>query len=54
MSKTMDQQAAAYDQWFREQVEIALKEADDPNTVWVSNDDVKKKWAKTRAQLASR
>jgi hypothetical protein len=44
-------EAAAHDRWFREQVEIALKEADDPNTAWVSNEDAKKAWAKKRAEL---
>lgn len=47
-------EAAAHDKWFREQVDIALREADDPNTVWVSNDDAKKEWAKKRAELAAR
>jgi hypothetical protein len=44
-------EAVAYDKWFREQVQIGLKEADDPNTVWVSQDEMKatsadrrKKW----------
>jgi hypothetical protein len=47
-------EAAAHDKWFREQVDMALKEADDPNTVWVSNEDAKKGWAKKRAELAAR
>ena len=34
-------QAAAHDKWFRAQVEQALQEADDPNTVWLSNEEVK-------------
>jgi len=33
-------QAAAHDKWFRAQVEQALQEADDPNTVWLSNEKV--------------
>ncbi|SIT74469.1 MULTISPECIES: hypothetical protein [Burkholderiaceae] len=28
--------AVAHDQWFRQQVREGLKEADDPNTKWVS------------------
>ena len=28
------------DAWFRRQVEQALAEADDPNTVWVSHEEV--------------
>lgn len=47
-------EAAAHDEWFREQVEIAVREADDPNTVWVSNEDVKKESAKQRAELIAR
>lgn len=47
-------QAAAYDKWFRAEVEQGLKEADDPNTQWVSNEDAKKSWAKQRAELVKR
>ena len=47
-------QAAAYDKWFRDQVDEAIKEADDPNTVWVSNDDVKKHFAAKREELKRR
>lgn len=47
-------QAAAYDKWFRAEVEQGLKEADDPNTKWISNEDAKKSWAKQRAELAKR
>lgn len=47
-------EAAAHDKWFREQVEEAIKEADDPNTVWVSNEDAKASWAKKRAKLVKR
>jgi hypothetical protein len=42
-------QAAAYDKWFRAQVEQGIKEADDPNTQWVSNEAVKADSAKRRA-----
>ena len=31
--------AAAYDAWFRAEVEAGIKEADDPNTQWVSHED---------------
>ncbi|MBP2489407.1 hypothetical protein JOH50_005202 [Rhizobium leguminosarum] len=27
-------EAAEYDKWFRQQIEEAIREADDPNTVW--------------------
>jgi hypothetical protein len=41
-------QAAAYDKWFRAQVERGLKEADDPGTQWVSNEAVKAEGARRR------
>ncbi|WAC48124.1 antitoxin of toxin-antitoxin stability system [Asticcacaulis sp. SL142] len=34
------QKAREYDDWFRAEVEAGLKEADDPNTVWHSHEDV--------------
>lgn len=43
-----------YDKWFLKQVDIGLKEADDPNTVWVSNEDVERDWEKQRAELLAR
>lgn len=43
--------AAAYDQWFRAEITQALVEADDPNTEWVSHEDVKANWGKQRAEL---
>lgn len=47
-------EAAAHDKWFREQVEIALKEADDPNTEWVPHEVVKQDMARQRAELLAR
>jgi hypothetical protein len=32
-------QAAAYDRWFRAEVEAGLREANDPNTVFLSHED---------------
>ena len=46
-------EAATHNKWFREQVEEAVQLADDPNTVWVSNEDAKKEWAEKRAKLAA-
>ena len=43
-----------YDEWFDSEVEAAIKEADDPNTEWVSNDEAKEDWAKFRAVLVRR
>ena len=51
---TRAHEAAAYDKWFRGEVDAAIKEADDPNTVWVSHEDVKENWAKQRAELLKR
>jgi hypothetical protein len=42
--------AAAYDQWFRAEVAQALKEAEDPNTKWVTTEEV---MAGVDAKLAS-
>ena len=47
-------EAAAYDRWFRAQVDEAVREADDPQAQWVSHDDAKKDWAKQRAELVKR
>ncbi|MBJ9698303.1 hypothetical protein [Burkholderia cenocepacia] len=46
--------AAAHDQWFREQVREGLEEADDPNTKWVSNEEAEASFAKKRAELQAR
>ena len=45
---------AEYDNWFRQQVEQALAEADDPATVWISHEDAKGSWAEKRAELLKR
>ena len=34
-------EAAKHDLWFREQVDIALKEADSPNATWIEAEDVR-------------
>lgn len=41
--------AAAYDKWFSAEIDEAIKEADDPATIWVSNEMVKAESAKRRA-----
>lgn len=49
---------SAYDAWFRAEVEEGLREADDPNTEWVSNEEVNRqmdeKLAEWRAQAERR
>lgn len=42
-------QAAAYDAWFRQQVSLAVEEADDPQAEWVSQKEVKLQSAARRA-----
>lgn len=43
-----------YDKWLIAEVGAALKEADDPNTQWVSNDDAKKHFARKHEALLKR
>ena len=40
--------AAAHDHWFREQVALAIEEAEDPATQWVSNEAAKAESAQRR------
>ena len=47
-------EAAAHDAWFRSEVEYGIKEAEDPNTQWVSNEAVKATSAKRRAAWAKK
>ena len=44
----------AHDKWFRDQIEEAIKEADDPNTEWVPHEVVKQDMARQRAELLAR
>ncbi len=46
--------AQAHDEWMQSQIEQALLEADDPNTVWLANEEVKARSAERRAQLLKR
>lgn len=47
-------EAASHDKWFREQVELALKEADAPNTVWIPHDIAKTNMQRQRENLLAR
>lgn len=49
-----DRTTAAHDLWVREQVADAVREADDPNTEWVSHEVVKQDMAQQRAELLAR
>lgn len=55
MRQAVDTQTKSdYDKWFDTEIEAAIKEADDPNTEWVSHDEVRKDWEKQRASLVRR
>jgi antitoxin component of RelBE/YafQ-DinJ toxin-antitoxin module len=41
---------ASYDAWFRAEVEEALREADDPNTVWIPHEEVMRRSAERRVK----
>ena len=47
-------EAAGHDKWFREQVELAITEAEAPGAQWVSADDAKASWKQKRAELLNR
>jgi hypothetical protein len=48
--------AAAYDAWFRAEVEAAIRDADDPNCEWISHEEVlrrsRERQAKRKADAA--
>lgn len=46
--------ALAHDRWFRDQVEQAIKDADDPAAQWVSNETAVAEGAKRRAAWRAR
>lgn len=44
-------EAAAYDTWFRDQVQAAISEADAPDAVWYTHDEIETEFAERRRQL---
>ena len=46
--------SADYEAWFREEVQRAVKEADDPAAKWLTNDEVKKLSARAPCAVACR
>jgi hypothetical protein len=40
--------------WFQGEVERALHEAEDPTAIRISNEEVKAKWSRQRAELVKR
>ena len=47
-------EAVEHDKWFREQVDLALKEADDPATVWIPQGTAKADMQRQRESLLAR
>lgn len=47
-------EAVEHDKWFREQVALALQEADDPATVWIPHDEAKADMQRQREGLLAR
>lgn len=43
-----------HDKWFADQVDLALKDADDPDTAWVEHNEVRQEWENRRAGLHER
>jgi len=48
------QESAAHDAWFRAEVEQALREAEDPDTVFIPHEEVTARWVTKRAELLRR
>lgn len=46
--------AAAYNEWFVDEVRGGLEEANDPNTKWVSDEEARASFAKKRAEMLER
>lgn len=46
--------ASGHDKWFKEQVDLAILEADAPGAQWVKDADVKASWDSKRAELLKR
>ena len=44
----------AHDAWFRAEVETAIREADDPNCIWVSQEEVSRRLARIRTECEER
>lgn len=44
-------EAATYERWFLERVEEAIRQADDPNAVWIPHEVIKEEMAHERAEL---
>jgi predicted transcriptional regulator len=47
-------QAREHDAWFRAEIEQGMREADDPGTQRISQEDVRAGWRRQRAELMKR
>ncbi len=47
-------QARQHDAWFRAEVEQGMREADDPETRRISQEDVTESWRRRRTELSKR
>ncbi len=47
-------QARQHDAWFRAEVERGIREADDPDTRLISQEDATESWRRRRSELAKR
>ncbi len=48
------QEARDYDEWFRADIEQALRDADDPNTKWFTHEEVQERMRAQRESLLQR
>lgn len=48
------QEAKEHDEWFRAEVRQALREANDPDAVWIPHEEVKARWLTRRSELLRR
>ncbi|RFO97972.1 hypothetical protein DIC66_04400 [Rhodoferax lacus] len=44
------QEDDSYDAWFKEQVDLAVREADSPDAEWTPSTEAKANWQKKRAE----
>ncbi len=52
VSPTKTHEVAEYENWFLQEVEKGLTDADDPDTRWVSDDEANRSWEKKRSILS--
>lgn len=50
--KLSKQAASEHDTWFRQQIHVAIEDADNPATVFIPHEQIQKKWNAKRKDLA--